>query len=114
MSTQRIGKIAMALVVGRLILGVAAPGRSQPGVSVQLFQFRPGQLEVKAGTRLAFTNQDDIGHTVTSGTPEQPDGRFDVRLDGKGAAATVELRAPGIYPYFCRRHQSMRGEIRVK
>ncbi len=114
MSTQRIGKTAMALVVGGLILGVAAPGRSQPGVSVQLFQFRPGQLEVKTGTRLAFTNQDDIGHTVTSGTPEQPDGRFDVRLDGKGTAATVELREPGTYPYFCRRHQSMRGEIRVK
>jgi plastocyanin len=46
--------------------------------------------------------------------PEQPDGRFDVRLDGKGAAASVELREPGVYPYFCRRHQAMRGEIRVK
>jgi len=85
---------------------------AQPGTD--FFQFRPGQLEVKAGTRLAFTNQDDIAHTVTSGTPEQPDGRFDVRLEGKGAAATVELGAPGAYPYFCRRHQSMRGEIRVK
>jgi len=106
--------MAMALVVGGLVLGVAAPGRSQSGVSVQLFQFRPGQLEVKAGTRLAFTNQDDIAHTVTSGTPEQPDGRFDVRLEGKGVAATVDLGAPGVYLYFCRRHQSMRGEIRVK
>ncbi len=114
MSTHRIGKTAMALVVASLMLGVAAGGRAQSGVSVQLFQFRPGQLEVKAGTRLAFTNQDDIAHTVTSGTPEQPDGRFDVRLEGKGAAAAVELGAPGVYEYFCRRHQSMRGEIRVK
>jgi plastocyanin len=114
MSAHRVGKTAMALALGGLILGPAAPGRSQPGVSVQLFQFKPGQLKVKAGTRLAFTNQDDIGHTVTSGTPEQPDGRFDVRLDGQGAAVTVELREPGVYPYFCRRHQSMRGEIRVK
>jgi plastocyanin len=114
MSTHRIGRTATALVLGGLILGVAAPGRSQPGVSVQLFQFKPGQLEVRTGTRLAFTNQDDIGHTITSGAPEQPDGRFDARLDGKGASATVELREPGVYPYFCRRHQSMRGEIRVK
>jgi len=37
-----------------------------------------------------------------------------VRLEGKGAAAAVELGAPGVYEYFCRRHQSMRGEIRVK
>lgn len=114
MRTHRIGKTVMALVVGGLILGVAAPGRSQSGVSVQLFQFKPGQIEVKARARVAFTNQDDIAHTVTSGVPEQPDGRFDARLEGKGAAATVELGAPGVYPYFCRRHQSMRGEIRVK
>ena len=114
MSAHRIGKTAMALVVSGLILGAATPGRTQPGVSVQLFQFKPGQLEVQTGTRLAFTNQDDIGHTVTSGMPEQPDGSFDVRLDGKGAAASVELREPGVYSYFCRRHQSMRGEIRVK
>lgn len=114
MSTYRIGRTVMALVVGGLVLGVAAPGHSQSGVSVQLFQFKPGQIEVKAGARLAFTNLDDIAHTVTSGTPEQPDGHFDARLDGKGAAAAVELEASGVYPYFCRRHQSMRGEIRVK
>ena len=114
MNAHRIGRVAMALMAGSLILGGAAAGGAQSGVSVQLFQFKPGRLEVKAGTRLAFTNQDDIAHTVTSGTPEQPDGRFDARLEGKGAAAAVELGAPGTYPYFCRRHQSMRGEIRVK
>jgi plastocyanin len=51
---------------------------------------------------------------VTSGTPEQRDGRFEVPLDGRGATGSVELREPGTYPYFCRRHQSMRGEIHVK
>jgi plastocyanin len=38
---------------------------------------------VKAGTRLTWTNQDDITHTVTSGTPEQRDGRFEMPLDGR-------------------------------
>ena len=114
MSTHRIGRTVMALVVGGLVLGVATAACSQTGVSIQLFQFRPGQIDVKAGARLAFTNLDDIAHTVTSGTPEQPDGHFDARLDGKGAAVAVEVRTPGVYPYFCRRHQSMRGEIRVK
>ena len=96
-----------------LILGAAGPAGSESGVTVQLFQFKPGQLEVKAGTRVAWTNQDDITHTVTSGTPEQRDGRFDRRLEGQGTAATVEFTAPGVYPYFCSRHPSMRGEIRV-
>jgi plastocyanin len=114
MSTHVIGRTALALVAGALMLAVAGPARSQHGVTVQLFQFKPGQVEVKAGTRLAWTNQDDITHTVTSGTPEQRDGRFEVPLDGRGAAGSVRLDQPGVYPYFCSRHQSMRGEIRVK
>ncbi len=114
MSTHTIGKTGLALAVGALMLAAAPPGRAQQGVTVQLFQFKPGQIEVKAGTRLTWTNQDDITHTVTSGTPERRDGRFEVPLDGRGASGSVELHEPGTYPYFCRRHQSMRGEIHVK
>ena len=114
MSRHLIGRTALALMVSALAVGAAAPARSQQGVTVQLFQFKPGQIEVKAGTRLAWTNQDDIVHTVTSGTPEQRDGRFELPLDGRGATGTVQLKEPGIYPYFCSRHQSMRGEIHVK
>ena len=114
MSTHAIGRTALALAVGVMVLGLAQPGGTQQGVSVQLFQFRPGQLEVKAGGKVTWANQDDIGHTVTSGTPDQRDGRFDLALDGKGTTASVQLKEPGIYPYFCSRHQSMRGEIRVK
>ena len=114
MSTHLIGKTALALVAGALTLGAAAPARSPRGVTVQLFQFRPGRVEVEAGARTTWTNQDDITHTVTSGTPEQPDGRFDLPLAGRGATGDVRLEEPGVYPYFCSRHQSMRGEIRVK
>jgi plastocyanin len=92
-------------------LSVAAPTGSQ--VDVRVFQFRPGRVDAGAGSRVTWTNQDDITHTVTSGTPAQRDGRFDQRLEGKGAVATVELTTPGVYPYFCSRHPSMRGEIRV-
>ena len=114
MSRHLIGKAAVALMASALVAGVAAPARSQQGVTVQLFQFKPGQIEVKAGTRLTWTNQDDITHTVTSGTPERRDGRFELPLDGRGATGIVRLEEPGTYPYFCSRHQSMRGEVHVK
>ncbi len=115
MSTRAIGKTVLATVIGLTVLAAAGPGRSaQPVVTVQLFQFKPGQLEVKTGTRLTWTNQDDIAHTVTSGVPERRDGRFELALDGKGTTGVVLLEDPGVYPYFCSRHQSMRGEIRVK
>ena len=51
---------------------------------------------------------------MTSGIPEQRDGHFELGLDGRGATGAVKLDPPGTYPYFCSRHQSMRGEIRVK
>jgi plastocyanin len=111
---KRIGRTALALGAGVTVLGAAAPGPSPSGVTVRLFQFTPGQIEVPAGTTVTWTNQDDIAHTVTSGTPERREDRFDAALAGKGATVSVELREPGVYPYFCNRHQSMRGEIRVK
>ena len=102
-----------AVALGLLVTLGASAGMDQ-SVTIQTFQFKPTPIEVPAGTRVSFTNQDDITHTITSGTPESPDGKFSHRLEGKGASATVELTKPGVYPYFCERHRSMRGEIRVK
>lgn len=107
--------ILATLAAAAAITALAGLGRAAepPAVTVQLFQFRPGQLEVPKGTRLTVTNQDDIAHTMTSGTPEQRDGRFRAALPGKGTTASIELKESGVYPYFCERHNSMRGEIRV-
>ena len=82
-------------------------------VTVQLFKFRPERLDVKPGARVTWTNQDEITHTVTAGTPEKPDRAFDLKLTGKGATANVEFARPGTYPFFCERHPAMRGEIHV-
>ena len=100
--------------VALLFAAGAAADDGEPRIALRVFQFRPGQLEIQAGTRVTWTNEDDIAHTVTSGTPEARDQRFDRRLEGAGAATTIEFTESGVYPYFCSRHRSMRGEIRVK
>jgi plastocyanin len=106
--------MAMAAVWTQLLSAEApSPKAGSSKVAIQLFQFQPGQLEVKAGTQVTWTNQDDIEHTVTSGTPERPDGRFNSVMAGKGKTASFTFTEAGTYPYFCNRHQSMRGEIRV-
>ena len=101
-----------------LALGVAGPALSQGGAAasatIRVFQFQPGALEVRAGTRVTWTNQDDITHTVTSGMPGSPDGRFDVPSPARARAAARPSPTPGVYPYFCARHQSMRGEVVVR
>jgi plastocyanin len=101
-----------------LALGVAGPALSDGGAAasaaIRVFQFQPGALEVRAGTQVTWTNQDDITHTVTSGVPGSPDGRFDLRLTGKGVSGNTIFTVPGVYPYFCSRHQSMQGEVVVR
>ncbi|HEV8440975.1 MAG TPA: plastocyanin/azurin family copper-binding protein [Methylomirabilota bacterium] len=109
-------ELTLALLGGAALAALAvlsATADSKPGVTVQLFQFRPSPLAVPAGAPVTWLNQDDITHTITSGTPEKRDGRFNLQLAGKGATGTVEFTDAGVYPYFCDRHQSMRGEIRV-
>jgi plastocyanin len=110
----------MLALVGWVISGslppaaAEGPGGTEAQVAVQLFQFRPNPMEVGVGTRVTWTNSDDINHTVTSGTPERRDGRFDGRLSGKGTNFSFDFTQPGAFPYYCARHQSMRGEIVVK
>ena len=104
----------LAVLGGVALLGLASVSAGDPAaVTIKTFQFTPTPLEVKVGTQVTWTNQDDITHTVTSGTPERRDGRFDSRLGGKGASTSVTFTETGTYDYFCNRHQSMRGQIRV-
>ena len=84
-----------------------------PDVTVKTFGFGPKVLEVTPGTTVMWTNADDIEHTVTSGTPDDPNSAFDRPLSGKGATATVRFDSLGSWPYYCKRHSFMRGEVRV-
>lgn len=94
--------------------GAQSADQKAAAVTIKTFQFRPTPLEVKTGTRVTWTNTDDIGHTVTSGTPESRNNWFNSKLAEKGTTFSFTFTQPGVYTYFCDRHQSMRGEIRVK
>jgi plastocyanin len=107
-----VGGVALAQLVALAWGSWVLAGRSD--VEVTVFQFRPGRLDVKVGSAVTWVNQDDIDHTVTSGSPESPGGRFEARLAGKGSTTTVTFAERGVHPYFCSRHQAMRGEIRVQ
>jgi plastocyanin len=101
---------------GALVLTISvlvASAEPAPAVDIQLFQFQPAAIAIRAGTAITWTNRDDIEHTMTSGDPEHRTGRFDLRLMARGATATVSFPEPGVYVYFCDRHPSMRGAVRV-
>ena len=113
MRLATVSRIAAISLTAVAVGGGAFAQGSSPTVSVQAFQFTPSPMTVKPGTTVTWVNRDDIQHTVTAGVPDQRSGKFDLRLAGDGTSAGTTFSEPGVYPYFCSRHRSMRGEIRV-
>ncbi len=109
-STMRL-LIALVSVVA---LNREVPAKLEP-VSVELktFQFTPDTLRVSVGATVRWTNQDEIEHTVTAGSPSERDVSFNATLAKKGAAAERTFERAGTFTYFCDRHQFMRGTITV-
>ena len=109
----------LALLAGGMMtatLGSTMPpmtGRQDVDVAIRTFQFAPDTIRVKAGARVVWTNADEIEHTVTSGTPDKPDGRFNGVVDKRGATYSATLEKPGTYAYFCDRHRFMNGTVIV-
>lgn len=107
------GRATMKPQLAAFALAAVVLSVPDPGVTVKTFAFGPKTLEVTRGRTVTWSNADDIEHTVTSGTPEHPDGAFDHLLATRGATASVRFDSVGTWSYFCKRHSFMRGEIRV-
>ena len=45
-------------------------------IAIRTFQFSPDTLRVKSGTRVVWTNADEIEHTITSGVPGEAGTSF--------------------------------------
>lgn len=115
----RIGATTAALMVAAagLAAGVSvAPAQQDPAprVTIEAFQFRPRDLEARSETRVTWTNDDDVTHTVTSGTPEGPTNLFNGVLSGKGTRFEFSFAKAGTYEYFCSRHPHMRGGVTIR
>jgi plastocyanin len=85
----------------------AAPAQAQVGIDN--FTFTPATITVAAGTKVTWTNHDDIPHTVTSTT-----GAFDSKAIDTDASFSFIFNTPGTYPYYCEIHPHMRGQVIVK
>jgi plastocyanin len=90
-----------------------AAASATKAATIKVFQFQPTAIEVRAGMTVTWTNEDNIDHTVTSGTPETPVGNFDSGGFGRGRSFSAIFHTPGEYAYFCARHKSMRGTVKV-
>lgn len=77
------------------------------------FQFQPQSRTINLGDVVSWTFAGDP-HTVTSGAPGSPDGRFNSGIKNPGGSFQVTFNSAGTFPYFCEIHpEQMIGSIVV-
>ena len=87
----------------------SSPGMNGTEVKIDNFVFNPTVIVVKAGTKVVWTNKDDIPHTVDS-----TDGKFKSNALDTEDKFEFNFTAPGEYPFFCRMHPKMTGKVVVQ
>jgi nitrite reductase (NO-forming) len=80
--------------------------------------YSPSLLKIKVGSTIKWTNNDNVMHTVTSGTPETPNAgeAFDSGLTTFITPAKTysnKFIDVGEFSYYCRVHPTMTGKIVV-
>lgn len=73
-------------------------------------QFQPANIQVPVGTTVTWTNNDNVGHTVTFRNGMQDSG---VLLAGGAGTFRYTFMTKGIFPYYCTFHPSMQGVVIV-
>ena len=106
-------RILLAALTGGTwgLTATGAPAASEALVTIDNFTFAPAQLTVPPGTRVTWTNRDDIPHTVTGS--EAPRAIRSPPLD-TGDSFAFAFAQPGTYRYFCSLHPHMQGLVVVR
>ena len=86
-----------------------AGGGDTLSAAVQDFLFRPGRLEVAAGTTIVWTNGGQVMHTVSA-----DDGSLDSGPIEPGQRRSITFTRPGTFPFHCTPHPFMTGVIVVR
>ncbi len=93
---------------------VTCPTTTVTAVSISGSSFQSASVSVSVNDIVQWTNNDPITHTVTSGTPGTPDGKFDSGNLMPGTKVCVQFLAAGSYSYYCSIHPFMTGIVTVQ
>jgi plastocyanin len=116
--------VFVTVVLATLALGVSAvraaelrfagAGQAKAAASevkIDNFSFGPATLTVSVGTTVAWTNRDDIPHTVVSSDDAKT---FKSNVLDTDEKFSFTFTKPGTYPYFCSIHPKMTGKVIVQ
>jgi plastocyanin len=86
----------------------AKPGAQS--VMVMNYSFMPASITVSAGTKVTWTNDDTVAHTVTS----SGGGPLNSPSIAPNSSWSYTFATPGTYRYFCAIHPNMTGTVTVQ
>jgi len=75
-------------------------------------KYQPANIQVPVGTTVTWTNNDNVGHTVTFRNGMADSGRA-LYLAGGAGTWSYTFLSKGIFPYYCTFHPSMHGVVTV-
>jgi plastocyanin len=88
-----------------------SPTASAVEVRIDNFKFLPRELKIDVGTKVTWSNSDDVPHTVTSTDDPQTLHSDALDTDDK---FSFTFTKPGKYSYYCKVHPHMTGVVIVK
>jgi plastocyanin len=87
----------------------AKPAAGTP-VAIVNFLFEPQEVQVPAGTKVTWTNEDDAPHNVQDLSELNTPISADLN---KGDTFSITYEKPGDYSYVCGLHTYMTGTVKV-
>ena len=93
---------------------VMTPQSSRPGCDKTDTCYVPSSLTITKGQTVTWKNQDSGFHTVTSGTYDNPDGKFDSGHINPDDTFSYTFEDSGSFDFFCTLHPWMYGKIIVQ
>ena len=104
--------LAASLATLVVAAGCGGSGSSEPVATTEVamaksYHFDPKTIEIEAGDRVTWTNEDNFTHTV------QVDGQEDHKVE-RGESVSIAFPQAGTYHYVCTLHsRDMEGQVIV-
>jgi plastocyanin len=101
----------LAMLAALALVTATAARAEDAAISIDNFTFAPDVLTVHPGTKVVWTNRDDIPHLVLSaGNPVL----FKSKTLDTDDNFSMVFDKPGTYAYFCGLHPHMQGSVVVQ
>jgi plastocyanin len=79
-------------------------------ITIKEYKYVPATLNMMAGTKVTWVNQDDVPHTIIDSSPSKT---FHSAALDTNDSYSFTFAKPGTYHYFCTLHPTMVGTIVV-